>query len=234
LLGLVVCLNVIGAKGTVDTGAYSYLFSARADIYNQGDPKENFPEGSLCDARAARTLSNCERLTLFGEGKLRIYCDTSALRSNISRHTDEESQTELASLEQLTAKYSFFGSHLVRYEAQNTKDEIQRGYLIIDVAELQNVPHDDKLLGFNVQINQYVCINSPIISDVQDEGIRAELMARRLKQRDAEHITQAVCNHCDVFLTRDKGIRKRRQWLEGRFPGLKIRLPSELAAELSQ
>jgi len=89
-----------------------------------------------------------------------------------------------------------------------------------------------KLLGFNIQISQYTCFNSPIISDVQDEAIRAELMKRGLKQRDAEHITQAVCNNCDVFLTRDKGIRKRRDWLEQRFPGLKIRLPSELVADL--
>jgi len=30
-----------------------------------------------------------------------------------------------------------FGSHLVRYEAEETKDELQRGYLIIDVEALQ-------------------------------------------------------------------------------------------------
>jgi hypothetical protein len=164
---------------------------------------------------------------------LRIYCDTSALRHNISCHSDEKSQRELAALNQLTETYPLFGSHLVRYEAERTKDEIQRGYLIIDVDELQNVPNDQKLLGFNVQISQYTCINSPIISDVQDEAIRAELMECRFKQRDAEHITQAVCNHCDVFLTRDGGIHKRRDWLEQRFPGLKIRLPSELVSDLS-
>jgi len=83
------------------------------------------------------------------------------------------------------------------------------------------VPHDQKLLGFNIQISQYTCINSPIISDVQDEAIRAELM---------EH-----CNNCDVFLTRheDSIITPHRHWLEQKFPGLKIRLPSELIAELA-
>jgi hypothetical protein len=90
------------------------------------------------------------------------------------------------------------------------------------------------LLGFNIQIDQYTCINSPIISDVQDEAIRAELMAHGLKQRDAEHITQAICNSYDVFLTRDKGVYKLRDWLQQRFPSVKIRLPSELAAELLQ
>ena len=166
---------------------------------------------------------------------MRIYCDTSALRHNINRHNDEKSQSELAALNQLTEKYPLFGSHLARYEAEKTKDDTRREHLIADVDELKNVPNDQKLLGFNVQISQYTCINSPIISDVQDEGIRAELMERGFKQRDAEHITQAVCNNCDVFLTRDESsiITPYREWLEQRFPSLKIRLPSELLAELS-
>jgi hypothetical protein len=46
-------------------------------------------------------------------------------------------------------------------------------------------------------------IGFSLISDVQDEKLRAELMERGLAQRDAEHITQAVCNNSDVFLTRD-------------------------------
>jgi len=81
---------------------------------------------------------------------LRIYCDTSALRDNISRHNDEKSQKELAALNQLVEKYPMFGSHLVRYEAEKTKDEIRRGHLIIDAVALQNVPNDEKLLGINV------------------------------------------------------------------------------------
>ena len=53
---------------------------------------------------------------------------------------------------------------------------------------------------------------------------------RGLEQRDAENITQAVCNDCDVFLTRDKGIIKHCEWLEQRFSKLKVWLPSELLA----
>jgi hypothetical protein len=101
-------------------------------------------------------------------GKLRIYCDTSVLRHNISRHNDEKSQRELTALTELAKKYPMFGSHLVRYEAEKTTDKIRRGHLIIHVDELQNVPNDQRLLGFNVQISQYTCINSPLISNVQD------------------------------------------------------------------
>jgi len=69
-----------------------------------------------------------------------------------------------------------------------------------------------------------------MISDVQDEAIRSELIAHGLEQRDAENITQAVCNDCDVFLTRDERtiINPQRAWLEQRFPKLKVWLPSEL------
>jgi hypothetical protein len=167
---------------------------------------------------------------------LRIYCDTSVLPHNVSRHNDDKSQREFAELNKLMQKYPLFGSHLNGYEAGKTKDEILRGQLMIDVDALQKVPNDQKLLGFSVQISQYTCINSPIISDVQDEAIRAELMKRGLEQRDAEHITQAVCNNCDVFLTRDEVsiITPHRRWLEQRFPSLKIRLPSELVEELFQ
>jgi hypothetical protein len=53
-------------------------------------------------------------------------------------------------------------------------------------------------------------------------------------RRDAEHLTQAVCNECDVFLTRDHKtiIDPMRDWLEARYP--RIRLPSELLAEMEQ
>jgi hypothetical protein len=57
-------------------------------------------------------------------------------------------------------------------------------------------------------------------------------MRHGLEQRDAEHITQAVCDNCDVFLTGDEDsiITPYRHWLELRFPSLKICSPSELVA----
>ena len=128
-----------------------------------------------------------------------------------------------------------FGSHLVEYEAANTKDDTRRQSLIVEFKALRPVSKDQKLLGFNTVFDQYggfVC--SPMISDVQDESLREELMHRGLAQRDAEHVTQAICNDCDVFLTRDEKsiIKPHRAWLEERFPGFKVRLPSELLEEL--
>jgi hypothetical protein len=73
-----------------------------------------------------------------------------------------------------------------------------------------------------------------LLSDCQDETLRKEPIECGLEAKDAEYLTQAVCNDCEVFLTRDEGtiIMPHRQWLEERFPNLKIRLPSELVNEL--
>jgi hypothetical protein len=167
---------------------------------------------------------------------MKVYCDSDTLFHNIARHKDTpKAQTELDALTRLLAlrdagKIAMFRSHLVTYEAMKTSNETQRNRLIDDYNALQPILNDEKLLGFNIQISQYTCINSPIISDVQDETIRKELMDGGLEQRDAEHITQAVCNDCDVFLTRDEAsiIKPYRQWLEQRFPKLRVFLPSEL------
>jgi hypothetical protein len=168
---------------------------------------------------------------------LKIYCDTSTLPANIG-DADPKSKQELAAVKELEKHgmmFGLFGSHIVLYEATNTNDENKRKQLIAEHAALNPVPKDEKLLGFQTTSDQYggfgfVCC--PIIADVQDETIRNELIARGLEQRDAEHITQAVCNDCDVFLTRDERtiVKPHRAWLERRFPKLKVWLPSELLA----
>ena len=167
---------------------------------------------------------------------MKIYCDTDTLPHNI-RHADEKSQGELAALKQLAEKYSMFGSLVILRELMNTTKQTQRDYLIVDYQALEPIPKDEKLLGFYMQTDQYGgCITNPMFSDVQDEALREELTRRGLDLRDAEHITQAVCNGCGVFLTRDERtiINPHRAWLETRFPTLKVRLPSELLAELGE
>jgi hypothetical protein len=160
---------------------------------------------------------------------LKIYCDTSTLPENIG-DADPKSKRELAAVKELEKHGMMFGSHIVLYEATNTSDENKRKQLIAEYAALKPVPKDEKLLGFHTTSYQYGFTCCPILADVQDETIRNELIARGLEQRDAEHITQAVCNDCDVFLTRDEStiIKPHRAWLDQRFPKLKVWLPSEL------
>jgi hypothetical protein len=74
-----------------------------------------------------------------------------------------------------------------------------------------------------------------LISDVQNEALREELVARRFGRKDAEHIAQAVSNNCHVFLTLDRKTilrPKRRDWLKERFSDMEVLLPSELLAKL--
>ncbi len=169
------------------------------------------------------------------EVKLRIYCDTNTLPHNI-RHADERSQSELAALKQLAEGHSMFGSLVVLRELMNTTEQTQQNNLIVDYKALEPIPKDEKVHGFHTQTDQYGgFVSYPLVSDVQDETLRDELTQRGLELRDAEHITQAVCNDCDVFLTRDEStiIKPHRGWLETRFPTLKVRLPSELLEELA-
>jgi hypothetical protein len=172
---------------------------------------------------------------------VRIYCDTDTLFHNIERRKDDpKTKKELDALRGLlvlrgSGEVLMYRSHLVSYEAMKTGNEVQRNHLIDDYNALEAIPNDEKLLGIGATFDRGGgFVNYPIFSDVQNEAIRAELIARGLDQRDAEHITQAICNRCDVFLTRDEGtiINPHREWVEKRFAELKIRRPSELLSEI--
>ena len=159
---------------------------------------------------------------------LKVYGDTNTLRGNASN------AVELAALKKLEGddRVKFFTSNIVNYEATNTPDEAKRNTLVADHKAREKVAQDEKLLGFNSYGDRLTWISSPRISDVQDEKLHAEIMTQGIKLVDAKHLTQAACNKCDVFLTCDNGIIKRRQWLQQRLPKLKVRLPSELLIEL--
>ena len=161
---------------------------------------------------------------------LKVYGDTNTLLGNVVAE-------ELTTLKDLWAdeRLTWFTSHLVLHEAMNTKDENKRNKLVDEHKTRKLLSKDEKMVGFNALTDPSGgFIGSPIFSDVQDENLRAELMEHGLNQRDAEHITQAVCNNCDVFLTRDVKtiISRHRAWLEERFPTMRILRPSELATAL--
>ena len=171
---------------------------------------------------------------------MKIYSDTDALLSN-ARHPDEKTQQEREALIALLAMHRsgdviIHQSLVVYRELIATANEEQRKRLLADYEELKKVEHDQKLLGFNTvfdQLGGFTC--SPMIADIQDEQMRAKLMHRGLTKQDAEHLTQAISNKCDVFLTRDERtiINPHRGWIESEFT-IDIRKPTELLAELSE
>ncbi len=127
-----------------------------------------------------------------------------------------------------------YRSRVVRAELERTREPKQRSALQADYEALDKIPKDERVLGFcNTQDKFGGFISYPMVSDYLNETHHKELVTRGLSEKDAHHITHAIGNQCDVFLTRDEGtiIKPHRQWLEENYPPLKIRLPSELVAE---
>ena len=119
-------------------------------------------------------------------------------------------------------------SHIARGELERTKDDGLQEQLKADYELLEGILQDEKVLGFHA---------SKIFEEIYEKIKRRVSGARDFQvRRDAEHLTQAICNGCGVFLTRDYKtiIGPRREWLEHKYPPIGIRLPSELLAEMEQ
>jgi hypothetical protein len=173
---------------------------------------------------------------------MKVYCDTNTLLHNISRLKEEpNAQRERDALEQLLQRHqagtlTMFRSRVDLRELEKTTNQSQREKLRLDYESLEQIPKDEKHYASYGQTDQLGgAIENPLVSDVQDEKLCQELQHRGFERGDAQHITQALCNDFDVFLTRDVDtiIKPHREWLETQFPSLKIRLPTELLVELS-
>jgi hypothetical protein len=117
-------------------------------------------------------------------------------------------------------------------EVSNTKDATRHAGLTADYQDLAPIPKDERVLAVSHQYDQLGgFIGGVFVSDTQDEKMRDSIMSIGIDQKDAEHLTQAICNDLDYFLTRDRGIIRHRGRIETEFP-IKIRTPPELLAEL--
>jgi hypothetical protein len=181
---------------------------------------------------------------------MQVYCDTDTLFHNVQRQSNEpKTRVEMHALQHLLnfrrqGRIRMVRSRVVLREIENFRDSGTNNAsqlldkLRADYESLDHVELDEKLHGFHHQSDPYGgFVTYPLMSDVQDEALVEELRQNGLKsraegQRDAEHLTQAACNRCDVFLTRDKGIIARRKYLSNRFPWMQVLQPSDLAKAL--
>jgi hypothetical protein len=147
---------------------------------------------------------------------------------------------ELAALEKLlefrkAGLCLMYRSRVVRSELEMTPSPERRSKLQADYEALDQIPVDERVLFIN-KVSDHLGghINNALTSDVLDERHYEELKASGLTDEDAHHLSHAACNDCDVFLTRDEAtiIQPHREWLEQKFPGFRVRLPSELVAEM--
>ena len=127
-----------------------------------------------------------------------------------------------------------FRSRVVRSELEMTPSASRRSKLQADYEALDQIPVDERVLFIHKVTDQFGgYINNALTSDILDERRYRELPERGLSDKDAHHISHAVYNDCDVFLTRDERtiIRPYREWLEEKFPRLRVQLPSELVSD---
>jgi predicted nucleic acid-binding protein len=95
------------------------------------------------------------------------------------------------------------------------------------------VSQDHRLLGFNsVDLGHYGFITSPLITDIVDETMYADLQTKGLKSADARHLMYALCNGCVRFVTTDPDFLNRRSAIEAAYPRIRIVTPTELLPEM--
>src|SRR5215813_13425718 len=179
------------------------------------------------------SINGCDP-TMIQYMRQNVYCDTNTLRSN-AHHADNKTQRELAALVRLAddPRVRLCRSNIVEHEVADVRKEKKRNRLAAEHDALERVTLTEKLLRIDSLSDRMTCLNWPVFSDVQNEAMCEKLVKRGLDLRDAQHIVQAVSNDCGVFLTRDEEtiIAPHRAWIEESFP-IKVRLPSELVAEL--
>jgi hypothetical protein len=140
---------------------------------------------------------------------------------------------ELVVIEKRRDTIRFQVSLEAQREVERTRDEEKRKRLKAGISQIDHVQESGKLLGYNIQdLGHYGFISSPLISDVVDPAIFAQLAAFGVKKSDTIHFVNAVHNKCDVFLTTDPKFMECRPQLEALYRQIIVRKPSELLADL--
>jgi predicted nucleic acid-binding protein len=118
-------------------------------------------------------------------------------------------------------------------EQERTRDAARRSQLEAARDLVSVVQADHRVLGFEVLDGPLGTISTnPIVSDIVDEGIFADVTNLGLRTADARHFMYAAANNCQRFVTLDPDFLDRRALLEARYPPLRVVRPSELAEEL--
>ncbi len=118
-------------------------------------------------------------------------------------------------------------------EQERTKDPAKRAKLEAARGEVSAVATDHVVLGFQTEMGtQGTTVVGPLVTDVVDEALFADLTAIGLEAADARHLMYAATNACVRFVTLDRDFLDRRSALQARCQSMHIVKPSELAAEL--
>jgi len=118
-------------------------------------------------------------------------------------------------------------------EQERTRDVERRSRLEAARDLVSVVQADHRVIGIDNIDGPFGTVSAnPIVSDIVDEAIFADVMKLGLRSADARHFMYAAANNCQRFVTLDPDFLDRRALLETRCPSLRVVRPSELAAEL--
>lgn len=147
-------------------------------------------------------------------------------------YSNDQKQEESAAFEAVMDSHSAGQLQLVT--SQVTKDEIDqcpeewkkmhmKAYRLL--TKVRYIPAQEHK-GYASQSDQFGFTSWPIM-DGHPTWVRLREIG--LDEKDAHHVTLAIENQCDWFLTCDKRtILARRAEIEKAFPAIKLMLPSEL------
>jgi hypothetical protein len=132
---------------------------------------------AYCEAGNNHPRTVTTRGRYIEEPRLRIYCDTSTLFHNMK---GDDVSGELKALERLLeyrsqGKLVMYRSRVVLSEIVATKDLEQRERLVADYDVLDQIPHDERVVGFHNQWDKFGGVSYPLVSDIQNDKLYLEI-----------------------------------------------------------
>jgi len=167
--------------------------------------------------------------------KMRVYLDNVAASGRVIGDLVAVEMEALREIERAASagKVKLVTSRESWREQERTRDPEKRTRLEAARAEVSAVANDHVVLGFSSATGPYGTVAAnPIVTDIVDQALFADLKRVGLRDADARHLMYAVVNTCDRFVTLDPDFLYRRDALETRCRTIRIVKPSELAAEL--
>lgn len=166
---------------------------------------------------------------------LRVYLDNNVASAITQR---DGASIELVALDQLR-EWNQSGK-IVLGSSRHTLREMERAparyqdSLRAGLADVEVSANDHRVLGSFTQMDQFGgCVCNPMVSDVIDEPLYADLIAFGLDADDAKHLMYATQNDFDYFVTNDSDFLRRRSSIETRCSPIRVRKPSEMVSEFS-
>jgi len=157
---------------------------------------------------------------------VKVYLDTNLIGSN--RDQDAEEAKALTHLE-ARPEIEWCISQRVSNEIERHRDKEAQALLKLATNSIARVKTDHQVVGFQTHSDYLggMCA-FPLVTDAADRGIFESLTQIGLTRVDAQHLTNAIYNKCEVFLTRDKKtILKFRDKICALYPDIRIYKPSE-------